>query len=1608
MDCKDDKKIAVTSGSPLLPRRTQRKMLSFGMRLSDMLTEMEIPERLWPNLRVLINSTVVPIEWLDRVSPKAGTNVTVILVPTGGGLIDNGTLRVLGGIMSLALGAGVSMAAGLDFGSVEYMVVATLITFAGMWAVTTFIKPPDQDLEDRSYAITSSRNALRPYDPVPKIFGRTRIFPMLAAHVKTRIEADEQHAQILYLLGYKPLRIVPGTIKLGEALLSSYRDKSFSANTGWRYNQLLMTEYGGITDEAIIDAVLLYAKSWQKNAPAENKAILEADHPNVFKYVTQSEIDEISIDFSFPRGLGRYNGETLNGNRVDVALEYRTYGSTGNMWTPVIPTWFGAEYYAAAVTFTDSEFWANLEKFNEDLEATIEKLKVFSVAQRIIHDVLLRAMEKRLAGAYGWIGEAITDGDLSPTEEAELFRYDSNIREVEDLMNQAEVVTANTIDGLETFNAVLSAAMFVVEVVDSMIEFNKYVAQGYGPDIDLFARPIQRWIINKRGIAHLFGAPETGAFFFAPDEVRTGVFRKNVRWPVGRGQYEIRIRRITPDEGQQRPNDKGDSNVLDELRVFIVRTIRNEEPIRREISSKVALAGLDIKATDEVSGSVDQFNCIVEAPIPYYDTVNEVWTAPKLNDGTDYEVFRNPAWVFCEILRGVGNKQPVADSRIDIDRMVEFAEWCKDNNFYFDGIFDKKTTVQKALEAVCAVAKASPIIRDGKWSVVIDKPESVPVQVFSIRNVADFSAQRLFAPIADAIRVKYVNVDGYGQDEMYVYNDGYGDPNIPNVTNLRLTMDGDTPSIIPLTVLVEGEQLEILEVLAVYDTVTNTEIDNTVWRMEVNRDSGLWMLRRRDAGPWGDGEYRYRVTVKIDPKEPVNIEKIDLFGVVDSPYPFSAGHTGQAYKLGRYLMKSVEHRPEIFSFNVPWEHLICERGDMVHLQFDTILSGLGAGRVVSVVYNGSDELVSLTLDSMLIVPKDAPDWAMRIRINTGEQFEGELDLTIYPESGDYPNVTFLTPLDTGGQTVQPGDLVTWGEVGQVTTPCKVHEVRPKDDLGAQLYLVALSNVIHNAADEVIPDYDPKLTIPRESELHKPQPPIIREVITDERAMQVMPGGSLAPKIKLYMSVQERSGQVSHQIAGIEAQYRRLQRVFDERGKPILPVGAQGRQRVSFSPEASRMPRSRPEGEWQRAGLVTNNLSEMILDAVVRELTYYDVRVRAVSRGGVYSDWAMASNIFVTGKTNPPPDVTNVEWVGDELRWLYTEPIDHGGYYIRHLAGETGNWDMATPAHDGIFRETRLNTAVIGSGGIRQYFIKAVDSSGNMSVKAARVVKDLGSPSTGSAIEFFSAAPFATQPGTVLQNMTIAGTSPYQAEGDIGGWTTFFRSSNPNEPLFLDDPDAAFFGDGYKEAILQFSQKMDQGGTSPDDTFPKNISLLANITTGKGYVFEMKSDAGYFWPEYDVGAEQFNSPDEKVWQGNLSGAMWPDWEWRAVINKVPAEFGATYSYRCRQLAGSDTQLRIDGSVVAGVSGFGILTDAPPLSEEVQDFFVNSSGTVRLAIVNKYRKITAVTLSLQIDATYPNGYTVKVKDKDATNGPAIEVYDIAGARVAGIVDAKIQGY
>ena len=58
-------------------------------------------------------------------------------------------------------------------------------------------------------------------------------------------------------------------------------------------------------------------------------------------------------------------------------------------------------------------------------------------------------------------------------------------------------------------------------------------------------------------------------------------------------------------------------------------------------------------------------------------------------------------------------------------------------------------------------------MRDGKYSVVRDVPQTVPVQQFTPRNSTGFSATKVFTDIPHALKVRFINPDAnWQQDEV--------------------------------------------------------------------------------------------------------------------------------------------------------------------------------------------------------------------------------------------------------------------------------------------------------------------------------------------------------------------------------------------------------------------------------------------------------------------------------------------------------------------------------------------------------------------------------------------------------------------------------------------------------------------------------------------------------------------------------------------------------------------------------------------------------------------------------------------------------------------------
>lgn len=247
---------------------------------------------------------------------------------------------------------------------------------------------------------------------------------------------------------------------------------------------------------------------------------------------------------------------------------------------------------------------------------------------------------------------------------------------------------------------------------------------------------------------------------------QSAAIRKSVSFRVPRGQYDVRLRRLTADPV--------DDNVFDTSVWTALRTVRHTQPVAMQ---GLAMTALRIKATDQLNGVVDRFNGVVQSILPDWN-------------GSDWvpQATANPAALFRHILQGRGNTRPLADSRLDLDRLNAWHDACRAAGYEFNNVVDYDVSVREILQDVAAAGRASPALLDGKWAVIEDKPHTVPVQHFTPHNTFGFQGQKNFDDIPQALRVRFINrFKGWLQDERLVFDDGYTAETAARYETLDLT-----------------------------------------------------------------------------------------------------------------------------------------------------------------------------------------------------------------------------------------------------------------------------------------------------------------------------------------------------------------------------------------------------------------------------------------------------------------------------------------------------------------------------------------------------------------------------------------------------------------------------------------------------------------------------------------------------------------------------------------------------------------------------------------------------------------------------------------------------
>jgi hypothetical protein len=256
------------------------------------------------------------------------------------------------------------------------------------------------------------------------------------------------------------------------------------------------------------------------------------------------------------------------------------------------------------------------------------------------------------------------------------------------------------------------------------------------------------------------GSTWTAATTLTTKDNSTSAVRNNYQWTVDKGQYDVRLSRVTADST--------DSAIVDMVTWSALRSVTPEHPIEMK---GIALIAVYIKANDQLNGVIQQLNCVATSMHPVWDGAS--WSEPQATC--------NPAWHFCDVLRGKANKRPILDSRLDLERLLAWALACDTvapqgtgPTWTYNAVHDQKSTVFEMLKQIASAGRAAFTMRDGKYSVVRDVPQVVPRQHLTPRNSWGFKSTKVFVTLPHALRCRFINPEVNWQlDERIVYVDGY-------------------------------------------------------------------------------------------------------------------------------------------------------------------------------------------------------------------------------------------------------------------------------------------------------------------------------------------------------------------------------------------------------------------------------------------------------------------------------------------------------------------------------------------------------------------------------------------------------------------------------------------------------------------------------------------------------------------------------------------------------------------------------------------------------------------------------------------------------------------
>jgi len=725
--------------------------------------------------RCRLNGIEIERELWATTYPKAGARVEVLHGVRGGGGGGGGggknPIATVLGVIVVAVATiatfyiggagGYAAAAGWSAFQTGMAVAGIGLAAAGaLYAINALFPAPtpslggfgggyERDIEKTSqtYSISGGRNTAQVGGYVPLVCGRHRFTPPLGGRSWTKWEGEKQFFHMLVVWGHPDVSV--SDFRIGETPLASFKDVAHKFHQSTTGNDLKY--FAKSYREENVGAVIKQAEGWTSRVVGEAEAI--------------------SLDFAFQRGLVDINSQ--NGSRryrsVEFQAQYREQGTE---------TWhnFGS---IAATSYAGGTVTGS---------AQVHVFANANTEKEYVHDYDWDGnyysywTGRYVTTSYSATASASKGGSIQiwPDRTPGLSGCDvtfgvSGSKVTVSISNGSYGGT--TVHGTTVTMDAPNFRIFLNE--DGSLFANSGATQIYPTPSGIAPASVAMTAYDGQEVTATVAAGSyegTGTYTF---KAKTqNLVMRNIRMEgLPRATYEVRVRRNTADVDS--------SYIFDEAQWSVMRAILNEAAFKTPIP--ICVSELRIRASEQLSGYVDNFNALCVSNIP--DWNGTAWATANTS---------NPASIMRYLLttrHGLSN--PYSTSKLDNAALVELWNYCHDNGYEFNFICDSEENTWSRLVQVLAPGRAAPTTDvDGLWGVVIDRNGKTPVQLFTPRNSWGMQVQRGFVDMPDALRVSFVDqTDDYVQKEAYVYNDGYSANGENGTQRAQNVIEWDFPGI---------------------------------------------------------------------------------------------------------------------------------------------------------------------------------------------------------------------------------------------------------------------------------------------------------------------------------------------------------------------------------------------------------------------------------------------------------------------------------------------------------------------------------------------------------------------------------------------------------------------------------------------------------------------------------------------------------------------------------------------------------------------------------------------------------------------------------------------